>query len=169
MHPNFDRPAPQPRKRPGWIWPVAIIGVILFICCGGFGLLSVFASATDSPDTAVVGTDTSAAPTSPGEAQPSSQPKDGKPRADGWRLDNINFANDYEIPSATARVTNESASSDTAIFEITLLKGEQPVATFTGSANGIQKGKTTTVKFVGDNIGGWTPGEKYTLQFEKSL
>lgn len=160
---RFGPPVPK-RKSKTWLWVLLAAGLVLVLCGGGCGVLAIAAGSSD--DATGVISDTATA--SPAEAK-TSQAADGKARDGGWRMDSIKFTNEIDIPQATARITNESADSTTAIFEISLLEGDKLVATFMGSANGVEKGKTTTVKFLGENVDGWSASKKYTLQFTKSL
>jgi hypothetical protein len=164
MYPTFD--SPPPRKRPRWIWPVvAVVAVVLLLCCGVFGLTGALGGSEDNATGEIVPAESS------GETQTASptQRADGKIRDEGWRIDSLKFGDDTQFPTVVAKITNESSSSDVSVFTISALEGNTVVATFNGSASEIQKGESTTVTFYGDNAEGWDPNKKYTLRFESGL
>ncbi len=68
-----------------------------------------------------------------------------------FRLESAKFNSDYGMGRATARVTNISKSSKSAVFTITIFgsDGKSVATTLAGAVMGIDAGATATVDFIG--------------------
>jgi phosphohistidine swiveling domain-containing protein len=168
-------PDPTPKKRRRWVAPTvsAVVALIVGVAIGNSGSSSDKAAASDKPAPTVTVTETAgpedASPaatvtathtvtatvtaTAPTAAKPTQAAPPANGRSDkGWTLVSLQTKADFTGNfSGTARIANANASTKTAIFTVTLLKGDTVIASLQGSANSVSAGQTVTVDLISED------------------